>query len=341
MKNIKGIIITLLGIVTFFVLCLATQEILTKKYFDDGTDIVNGFYCEKENDIDVLVLGSSHAICGINPLVMYREEGIAAYDFGASWQSLQITSYWLEEALKTQNPKLVVLECSQIYDVDPEIQMNEMLLSIPYIRFSKEKVHFLCEAAGGLNRNFVSYLFPIFEFKGRWKELSRTDFTYTFVDKCDYSKGYYFTEIVCETPVNLSGYSTAEEMEIPEKNKVYLDQIVRTCKEENIELLLVITPQRDWTSSQTVAMQQYADINQITYIDYMELEEEIELDIEKDFRDEWHLNNFGSEKLSKHLGRYIRKNCELPDRREDSVHNSWDFSVNKWEMGNDMNRDVY
>lgn len=341
MKKIGKIIIASLGLISFFVFFLIAQEVLAKKYFDDGTDIMNGFYCEKTNDIDVLVMGSSHAIAGINPLILYQEDGIAAYDLGASWQPLQITSFWLKEALKTQSPKLIVLECSKIYNPVSEIQMNEMLLNIPVVHFSRDKIQFIYEAAGGLNKDFLTYLFPIFEFKGRWKELSRADFTYAFVEKRDDSKGYYFTEEISDISVDLSGYDIDGEQDIPESNKVYLDEIVKICGDNDIELLLVVTPQRDWTSAQTSAMQKYAEKNRIFYMDYMALRDEIQIDEEEDFMDEWHLNDFGSEKLSKHLSKFIKSQYDLPDRREDDVQNSWDYSLTKWQQGNNMNRDVY
>ncbi len=64
----------------------------------------------EEDSLDILVLGSSHAYVDINPAVLWSEYGIAAYDLCGSNQPMWNTYYYLKEALKTQTPKVVVLE---------------------------------------------------------------------------------------------------------------------------------------------------------------------------------------------------------------------------------------
>ena len=45
-----------------------------------------------------------------NTAVLYEEYGIAAFDLGGSIQPFWNTYYYLKEALKTQNPKVVAIE---------------------------------------------------------------------------------------------------------------------------------------------------------------------------------------------------------------------------------------
>ena len=89
-------------------------RILNAKFINDSTTIVDGFYAEKKNDIDVLVVGSSNSFCTIDPLVLYEEYGIAAYDFGSSSQPLNLSLLYLKEAFKRQNPRVVALEVNMI-----------------------------------------------------------------------------------------------------------------------------------------------------------------------------------------------------------------------------------
>ena len=65
-------------------------RVLNAKFINDSTTIIDGFYAEKKNDIDVLIVGSSNSFCTIDPLVLYEEYGIAAYDFGSSSQPLAL-----------------------------------------------------------------------------------------------------------------------------------------------------------------------------------------------------------------------------------------------------------
>ncbi len=60
------------------------SKIICAKFIGDSTTIVDGFYAEKKNDIDLVVIGSSNSFCTVDPLVLYEEYGIAAYDFGSS-----------------------------------------------------------------------------------------------------------------------------------------------------------------------------------------------------------------------------------------------------------------
>ena len=47
------------------------------------------FYNTLEKDtVDVLCVGSSHVYCGINPVQLYNDYGIAAYDLAAGSQAV-------------------------------------------------------------------------------------------------------------------------------------------------------------------------------------------------------------------------------------------------------------
>lgn len=91
-----------------------TGQIIRAKFIGDSTTIVDGFYAEKRNDIDLVVIGSSNSFCTVDPIVLYEEYGIAAYDFGSSSQPMNLSVLYLREALKTQQPKVVALEINMM-----------------------------------------------------------------------------------------------------------------------------------------------------------------------------------------------------------------------------------
>ena len=167
-----------------------TGKIVRAKFIGDSTTIVNGFYAEKKNDIDLLVLGSSNSFCTINPLVLYEQYGIAAYDFGSSSQPLNITVLYLKEAFRRQKPKVVALEINMIvgdslsggYESGLRWGLTDMPLSI-------DKLKCIYQSVGAVNAEYFSYVFPIFRYHNRWKEISKIDYTYDKLDKTNYTKG--------------------------------------------------------------------------------------------------------------------------------------------------------
>lgn len=86
-----------------------TNEVLRIKR-TDGVTTMQGLYAQKDNTVDVLLLGSSHAGMNLDASVLWSEYGIASYCPWGSIQPFWNSYYSLIEALKTQNPKVVVLK---------------------------------------------------------------------------------------------------------------------------------------------------------------------------------------------------------------------------------------
>ncbi len=305
----------------------AANEIVCAKFIGDSTTIVDGFYAEKKNDIDVVVVGSSNSFCTVNPLVLYEEYGIAAYDFGSSSQPMNISELYIKEVLKRQKPKVIALEINMMVG-DSIHNGSEAGLRWGYtnIPLSVDKLKCIYQSVGKLDAEYFSYVFPIFRYHNRWKELSKTDYTYFGKDKTNYTKGYLETQSVAEYAINMSDYGYEGETWIGEDNIVCLDEIVQLCQKNNVELLLFKSPKENWHKYETKAIRALADERGLLFIDYNELYDngELEFDVAADFRDGDHLNDFGAKKVTMHFGDYLKANYELTDRRADSALNSWD-----------------
>lgn len=304
-----------------------TGKIVRAKFIGDSTTIVDGFYAEKKNDIDVIVIGSSNSFCTVDPLVLYEEYGIASYDFGSSSQPMNISALYLKEALKRQKPKVVALEVNMMAG-DSINSKNEAGLRWGYtdIPLSIDKLQCIYQSVGAVNAEYFSYVFPVFRYHSRWKELSKIDYTYFYQDKTNYTKGYLETQSVTQQAVNLGDYDYEGEAWIGEANIVCLDEMVRLCARNNVQLLLFKSPKENWHRYETMAVRKLAEERGLKFVDYNELYHngELELDVAYDFRDGDHLNDFGAKKVTGHFGAYLKENFELPDRRADSALNSWD-----------------
>ncbi len=306
------------------------DNILRAKFIGDSTTIIDGFYAEKKDDIDLLVLGSSNSFCTVNPLVLYEHYGIAAYDFGSSSQPMQISVLYLKEALKCQKPAVVALEITMLTS-DPISSRREQALrwGLTDMPLSADKLRCIYQSVGKLDAEYFSYVFPVFRYHGRWKELSKTDYTYFLKDKTNYTKGYLETQAVSALPVNLDDYDSEGEAWFAQENIEYLDEMVQICRENGIALLLFKSPRAGWYRYETEAVRALASERGIDFIDYNELyhQELVALDTAQDFRDEEHLNDFGAQKVSLHFGNYIKERYALADRRGEAQANSWDEAL--------------
>lgn len=96
-------------IMVFVLLLLSFQKVFSFKY-GDGIYPLKLFYEAKENSIDVICFGSSHIFENVNTGTLWDEYGIASFDLCGSIQPLWNTYYYMKEALKTQQPKVMVVD---------------------------------------------------------------------------------------------------------------------------------------------------------------------------------------------------------------------------------------
>ncbi|MCI8877193.1 MAG: hypothetical protein HFI77_14515 [Lachnospiraceae bacterium] len=324
MRNAKLFCLVIVNIVLSVFIIDRVQGVLIPKDYVDCTDAVDGFYDLEPESVDVLVIGSSNAFCTINPLELYSEFGITAYDFCTSAQPISITSLYLKEALKYQKPQVVCLEVYMVADRD-NTEMNETVRRWGYndIKPSIEKIRNLYEVTKRNDDDFLTYLLPIIKYKERWKGLTETD----FIEGETYTKGYFSTEIICSEPLDFEQYKNSMATYSFEPIKLsYLDQIRTICDEAGIELLLFKAPRVDWDISQSNAIREYAEKYNLTFLDYMELMETIGINNESDFRDPWHLNNAGAKKVTLNLGQYIKEHYDVKDRRN-GMAKDWDADI--------------
>lgn len=324
----KSVIKVGLFLVLLLVALGIAQEVLQAKFINDSTSIVNGFLAEEEQDIDVLFIGSSNCFTTINPLVLYEKYGIASYNLASSSQTMEISLLYLKEALKRQTPKVVALEVNYIpgqntYGVG-ESSMRWGLTDIP---FSIDKLKCIYQLHGKIDGEFMSYVFPILRYHERWKEISQQDYVYMTEDKKNWSKGYLYTNEVSSELVDLSDYEMEGGAWLDEDAVACLDEMIQICQEQEIELLLFKSPREEWYQYMSAEIQLLATQSEIPFIDYHTLLDELGIDVATDFRDGSHLNNYGAQKVSEHMGAFLKSNYELPDRRTDQQGNSWDEAL--------------
>ncbi len=318
----KIIAVLLIFVLALGILCSALS-------FKDGDGImgIKYLYKQEKNSVDVLVLGSSHAFENINTGVLYDSYGMAAYVLSGSMQPYWNTYYYLTEALKTQTPKLIVLDVfastqNSEYGDNVRIIKNDLGIRNIVTRYKALKL-------SSPKDKFYDYLLSYRLWHSRYSELGAFDFPQYYKRPFwYYYKGFGIN--FATKPQNKPDPDkiTAETPLLP-KTEEYYRKIIELCKQENIPLLIVKSPyvlneasMKKYNMSKKIADEYgvpFINFNSSKYYNSMKL------DFSKDFADDGHLNYMGNVKYTKALADEIKKRFDIPDRRGQQEYESWEM----------------
>ena len=340
----KKNIIKIICFVCVLALLLGCTDMVLKFKYSDGIKQIKQFYKEEENSIDVLLLGSSHAFLNIYPEILWRDFGYSSFNLSASLQPMWSTYHYLVEALKTQTPKVIVLEGYRLVETDDYMPRGTTIKSLYGMKWSSNKIDAIKSSVykkGTLEteeelftpseiEDMEQLPLEFFNYHARYSELDATDFLPYYGDPTyKYYKGGIVGEDVYtdyEMP-DLSTYDT-EPMALSARTEEYYRKILELGAEKGIPVVTVVTPfyltnyeYRMFLTAEKIAEEEYGQL----FINYNELYEEINLDFNTDILDAGsHLNILGVEKVTTHLGKFLQDNFELPDHRGDENYQSWE-----------------
>ena len=310
---------------------ILASKIFTPKWVNHDmnmmTFIVKGFYKEPKNSLDIVFLGNSDTYRGVDPLVMYHEYGFTSYNFVSAGQRMWTGYAMFEEALRTQNPKIIMFNADGLFSTNQSSSGNysKVYDNMP---FSLSKIKYIFDSNYKKKRKIerLTHLLPIFSYHDRYNELSNDDFKYAFYDYHYALKGMDL--VAYRVPYNGDkNYmkDTGKREELPDINTFYLDKMISKCKERNIEFVLFHTPSSDSANySRYLAVKNYADKNSITFLELNLYNKEIGMNWKEDTSDGGdHLNMFGAEKVGLYLGKWLIQNYDLPDHRNDKKYAKW------------------
>ncbi len=311
----------LVGILALYVFI---YELLLPK-----SGMVTEFYHQEPDTVDVLVLGSSNSYSNINPAILWEEKGIASYLLCGSGQPIWNSYYYLEEAYKTQKPKVVVLDifsmpiCQNGYDELSNVPGNTLSL-----KWSETKLNAVMDSVPEKQRLQLILGLPVFH--NRWTEILTSGFRVDMRNGA-MKKGFY--------PLFFLGGQGAEQYpnayeEPPAKNVEYLDRIVELTKKKGSKLLLIKTPYclGEYQNGVFNWVEEYCIKQGIPYINYNKMTAEIDFHYETDMCDIVHLNNLGVKKITRHLAGVLSEEFNVPDRKADEKYNSWESYWALWKQ---------
>ena len=332
MDKMKKCINCVLFLVLAFMLLDKLNYVLRPQNTDQVISNIDAYHKLPENSVECLILGPSSSWRGINTLELYRMYGIGAYNYSSNWLHINTIELYLQDSLKTQKPKVIILETTkiemhQIDNIDGEIYCtNSLKLS------NKEKFSYVSDALGGDFLKALYYFFPIFTVHENIGNISYDSFVpYYSTEDFNMTMGYFYLPGEDKvTEVTLPDMSTVEQAELPEESENIMNRIANICKENDISLILLTMPQGSIPNIYHDALEEYAQKKGLTYVDLFYEIDNVGLDTKTDFYDRLHLNNSGAIKVSDYLGKVILKVKDLGDLRRDPSKNVL------WEGKEDM-----
>ncbi len=280
---------------------------------DIALSAINSFHKLPKNSIEVIAYGSSHVWRGFVPMELYNQYGIGAYNYGCNWQHINTTKLFIEDSLRTQSPKVILIETFYINELQQNVNMDGEIYYTRAIPISKEKIEYLKQCFGFDPERWLSYYIPLSAFHDNWVNLEKGSFGKSS-DSTDFfaSKGFVYT--AGSIPIELSDPELFKNKELDPAAVEILDDITDLCKRKNIKIILYTAPMEGEFCYED-AIQKYADKHDCVYLNLFKHIEDIGIDCETDFCDADHLNYNGAVKVSDYLGRYIYENYNVSDMR--------------------------
>ncbi|MCR5798566.1 MAG: hypothetical protein K6G69_00660 [Lachnospiraceae bacterium] len=328
--KIKG---WLMGIAALLVTLLSlwvVQNVMEYKS-PHGINQARAFYEQPKEKIDVLAVGSSHIHCGLNTGTLWSEYGLAAFDLSAAEQPFWITYYYLEDAYKYQSPEVVILDLFSAARFKEDYHYPWIRESIYGMKFSGTKFDML-EAA--VEPEYRKDYFPAFlSYHNRYVDMNKEDLYNIFGNhrqKREF-KGFTPGFIIADQSEPFGGWDELEDYSLTPKSEEYLRKIIELTKEHDSKLMLIVVPynadERDNITYDRI--KEIANEENVWFYNFCDDLDEIGIDRAVDFNDHTHLNYWGSVKFSSYMGRILREEFKVNDRRGEAGYDSWDANAEK------------
>lgn len=334
------------GKVTAFVLIFAItlgklSEVLA---FKNVTYEANNYYSFDylydlpKNSLDVVYVGTSQYHMGITPLEIWKEYGITGASFNAPLCRAWLAYYMIQEILKYQDPKVIVLDAAIPRGGENYIAANRR--TIGQFKFSPMKFRALydcLELEGSTIDEMINTSFEFFAYHDTWDELEKDDFTGE-ISSLTYQKGYLFT-------TNCTPYSdmahdanqTPTRFMMDEKTVDYMGRIKTLCDEKGVDLLIAKLPSDMWNVTYAGMVGRWAEENDVTFLDLTQkqLQRQMHFDKETSYFDGNHMNHVGAETVSRYLGNYLIENYQFEPHAQE-IEDAWETDYETYEAYRDL-----
>lgn len=272
-------------------------------------------YYKEETGHDVVFIGDCEVYENFSPDLLWREYGVTSYIRGSAQQLIWQSYYLMEETLNYETPKVMVFNVLSMKYGEPQSEAYNRL-NLDGMRLSPQKLAAV-RASMTEEESLLSYLFPLLRYHSRWNELKGEDLRY-LTHRDIVSDSGYLMNVQVRPAENVPTGRPLGDYSFAPVCWDYLDKMADLCQEKGVRLVLIKAPSLYpyWYGQWEEQIEDYAARRGLTYINFLELTDEIGVDFTTDTYDSGlHLNLYGAEKLSRWFGQWLTDNCPVEDRR--------------------------
>lgn len=288
------------------------------------------YLAEPANSLDYLYLGSSFAYCDVNPGLVYDTAGLTGYVMAGPEQTLSITYWYLKQALQTQSPRVVLIECTGLHF---RTYQDFSQVNVDYMPFSMNKLRAVFRAVepelrGGL-------LFPLSLYHDRWKEFPvRGALAALAPGSRDNLKGYTAVESFSPSLGATPSLREHQEEAVYQDNLSNLARILELCRQAGARPVLVLHPTYSQISPEArerIREDVAALDPEALFFDWSDDFASIGLDPSIHLYDTGHLNREGATVFSAWLGRFLTEELALSPQTQTAENTAaWQAVAAYW-----------
>ncbi len=334
----------LLRAVAFFMVLCLTLLVLCDLFEQENHNNHDRRYYKyrtfEENTIDALYVGTSGVDRYWIAAKAYEEYGMTVYPVSFDACPVWLIPYILEDALRYQDPQLVLLDIRAFtQDCDSEVMDTRARRTIDAMDFFSpvrfraacRTVELIHQVDPSKSEWDISFHFPFVKHHSKW------DMDYWFQtnmgERAHKYLGYYMNDWLTihveeQKPQQYHSWITCPLDPVAE---LALQETLDFIRERDLEVLFIDTP-KFFEESEMARTNEVMNLLKEEGYDVLNFYTEdidgkftIALDPKKDFYNLNHVNYYGAEKFTAVLADYLNEHYDLPDRRNDeAVKKDWD-----------------
>lgn len=331
--------------VALFLLAVMVSCLVLQHYFLRNTDHnslrIEGFYQEPRDSVDVVFIGASDMYTSFMPGRAYEQYGFTSYLMASESITSEGVKTAVKEAVRTQHPKMIVVEANAFLYRDYSNDENEGHIHkfFDNLPLSFNKLEYIQKYVP-VDQKW-EYFFPLIKYHSLWTEYPERLYMASsnlFLDVRGHNflKGFRTTAQILKTKktsYNSKLSNENGELELDPKLQAQLMDLLEYSKANNVKLVFVRAPHyvTKETYDRVKRSNKMASIVNNYGFSYYTFENDavsIGIDDKKDFYNEDHMNVYGALKFTDYVAEKIlyRENLETRPISEEQTEN-WDTVV--------------
>ncbi len=247
---------------------------------------------------DILIFGSSRALHHYNPKIFEDALGMTCYNLGSGGQNIYFHLALLNATLERYTPKIVILELMTIdfEKTPPQWDTEKLGVLLPFANHSESARQAVLKRSDTEKIKLVSNIYP-------YNSLQYTTVRNNFIPFNNHYNGFIPLNKKWDKPIE---QRETEKTEPDPKKVEALFSFIETCKTNNIQLFVVVSPHyviQEESSYSDIADDIYKEFN----IQVLNFEKDtLFLNQPELFNDPFHLNLLGADVFSQIISNTVK-----------------------------------